>query len=342
MAKGNMMQGMARGAVGDIVFYRMNGEQMTRVRNRHPHNPNTDQQLYQRAIVSTAMQLYSAGKEIFDHAFEGKSVGADAQRYFMRVNCRYLRQRLTYEIDNQITPRQGRDVHLGAPGIAQAVPSSGIMISDGSIDQAFFKITPASLVTGSELNEGFAEYQNETSQTKTLKEYAEENGLIADDLYTFIWFVEDIDHPAYIYPEGLSDEIIATCYFEFLRYRVKDLSQSTVLCKDAVWSDLVEIMETSYIKNDWLSNAIFSGSEATMKIMYSQYFKGTILPYGGCWGIIKSRVNSPLRSRSFLQNGKDFWLYGMEWPSVLPVWRYEQTQQGGGLSDSDLILEGGE
>ena len=74
MAKGNLFQGMGRGKVGDVVFSRLNGEQISRVRNRHPKNPRSNSQLFQRAIMATVMQAYSAGKAIFDHSFEGYAV----------------------------------------------------------------------------------------------------------------------------------------------------------------------------------------------------------------------------------------------------------------------------
>ena len=43
------------------VFSRLNGQQVSRVRNRNPKNPRTNAQLYQRAIMATVMQAYSAG-----------------------------------------------------------------------------------------------------------------------------------------------------------------------------------------------------------------------------------------------------------------------------------------
>ena len=92
MAKGNLFQGMGRGKVGDVVFSRLNGQQIARVRNRNPKNPRTNAQLYQRAIMATVMQAYSAGIAIFDHSFQGKEVGAQNQRRFMALNAKLLRE----------------------------------------------------------------------------------------------------------------------------------------------------------------------------------------------------------------------------------------------------------
>lgn len=75
MAKGNMFLGMARGKVGDVVFYRADGQQLSRVRNRNPRNPRTNAQLFQRAIMATVVQAYAAGKELFDHSFQGFQSG---------------------------------------------------------------------------------------------------------------------------------------------------------------------------------------------------------------------------------------------------------------------------
>jgi hypothetical protein len=91
MAKGNLFQGMARGAVGDVVFSRLNGQQVSRVRNRQPANPQTNAQLYQRAIMATVMQAYSFGKKIFDHSFEGKKKGSECQNAFLSLNSLKLR-----------------------------------------------------------------------------------------------------------------------------------------------------------------------------------------------------------------------------------------------------------
>ena len=51
MAKGNLFLGMGRGSVGDVTFYRADGQQLSRARNRKPRNPKTNAQLIQRASV---------------------------------------------------------------------------------------------------------------------------------------------------------------------------------------------------------------------------------------------------------------------------------------------------
>lgn len=100
MAKGNMFQGMARGKVGDVVFSRLNGQQISRVRNRAPHNPRSEKQLTQRIIMNTVMQAYSKMSAIVDHSFEGYKAGQETMSQFMSLNAKLLRSKVANAIAN--------------------------------------------------------------------------------------------------------------------------------------------------------------------------------------------------------------------------------------------------
>lgn len=92
MAKGNIILGQMRGSIGDIVFWRGNGEQLSRSRNRQPANPRTDSQLTTRIVLKTCSTAYS--KLMFDYAnqtFQGAKIGAENQRKFMSANTKILR-----------------------------------------------------------------------------------------------------------------------------------------------------------------------------------------------------------------------------------------------------------
>lgn len=91
MAKGNLFLGQGRGKVGDVVFYRLEGEQVSRSRNRSPKNPRTAIQLAQRVIMNTVSKAYSLFQELADHAFEGLTQGAANQRQFIKDNNDMLR-----------------------------------------------------------------------------------------------------------------------------------------------------------------------------------------------------------------------------------------------------------
>lgn len=101
MAKGNLFLGQARGSIGDVVFWRGNGEQLSRTRNRRPSNPRTDSQLTTRIILKTCSTAYS--KLMFDYAnqtFQGAKIGAENQRKFMSANTKILRDYIKQGADD--------------------------------------------------------------------------------------------------------------------------------------------------------------------------------------------------------------------------------------------------
>lgn len=87
-----MLLGHARGKVGDVVFARVNGQQITRARAAVVKNPQTEKQMIQRIILNTVIQAYSRMAEICDHSFEGVAVGQDNMSKFMRENMSILRK----------------------------------------------------------------------------------------------------------------------------------------------------------------------------------------------------------------------------------------------------------
>lgn len=101
MAKGNIILGQMRGSIGDIVFWRGNGEQLSRSRNRQPANPRTDSQLTTRIILKTCSTAYS--KLMYDYAnqtFQGAKIGAENQRKFMSANTKILREYIKQAADD--------------------------------------------------------------------------------------------------------------------------------------------------------------------------------------------------------------------------------------------------
>lgn len=87
MAKGNMILGYLRGAIGDIVFWRAKGQQMARARNRAPANPRTEYQMTQRAKwANVAKFVKMAPPRFFKFAFEGKGVSLTDYNVFYREN----------------------------------------------------------------------------------------------------------------------------------------------------------------------------------------------------------------------------------------------------------------
>lgn len=130
MAKGNMFLGLARGSVGDVTFYRRNAQQISRVRVRKVKNPQSNAQMWQRAINHTAVEAYSVLKSICDHSYQGISYGSASYSKFLSLNMDMLRR----EAGNTIQQQSGQRAYcpFGFKGIS-AMP---YIISQGSINGA--------------------------------------------------------------------------------------------------------------------------------------------------------------------------------------------------------------
>ena len=322
MAKGNLFQGMARGKVGDVVFSRANGEQISRVRNRHPKNPRTNAQLFQRAIMATIVQAYAAGKEIFDHAFQGYSVGAQNQREFIKRNAKMLRELIAADINTPIATndQKGRVV---APGISTPAINPYI-ISSGSYAQNLFTLEDG----GYKLPEA--------TEGETVKAYAERLGLIPGDIYTIIRFAAK-NQEAYV--SNTYDDVLASqpyVDFMFARLTVKsDLTSEAALTKYNQLFDVevggIGSISAAEIGNWNIDEPPIQGIEAD-----PDAYRTT-----GAIGIIRSRKDMDLRSNSTLivQYGKGAeYMFGIASDYLLDAWRAGTSSIG----DSDLILEGGD
>jgi hypothetical protein len=98
MATRNLLLGTGRRSIGDVVLYRRNGKQVSRVRNRKIANPKTDAQYIQRIILQTVSQAYSRMKAITDHSFEQVNGAGNNMSRFMRVNLDRIRAKTSSAI----------------------------------------------------------------------------------------------------------------------------------------------------------------------------------------------------------------------------------------------------
>ena len=332
MAKGNMFLGMSSGKVADVVFYRMNGEQMTRARNRHPQNPRTNPQLYQRAIMATITQAYAAGKAIFDHSFEGRKVGAECQQAFSSKNIKYLRSLIAADIERGFVTDPG-DGRVVGPGIAYPVGFAGMQVSEGTYQQAFF--IEDKLGSGTATGPGFL--LPNTDGAQTCKEYAELHGLVAGDYYTIVGFAELGDAQLLFTTQAAGSSSAGKQYvqrFFFLRFGVKaSFVSSTDSIEGKDWGDIFFIDSNSpTIKSIDLSQYALADELVATDIIIDT--EG--LPKG-VWGMIRSRKDMDLRSSCTLDYFNDSTTWGITSQWALDAWS-QGTQNVG---DSNLILEGG-
>lgn len=342
MAKGNMFQGMARGKVGDVVFSRLNGQQVSRVRNRNPRNPRTNAQLAQRAIMATVMQAYSAGKSIFDHSFQGESVGAKNMAKFMRENAKKLRSLVASEIS--ILPTESVNVpnvkaRVVAPGVSSPVGFDGMIVSAGNYQQNFFVVTPAHLDNGNEVLLAFT-IPAAADANETCSAYAARLGLVRDDIYTLVGFYTPEYTPQVVggiddgfSPMGLQDELT----FFAIRLRVNStfVGDDTNVVTGKALSDIFTV--------DFTRGSNTTTTVLLAKTVGSSFGLGDIMLSAQnpeiSWGnIIRSRLDEDLRSATVLLRASLYQGTGIIPGYMLQAWSQGTSQVG----DSDLLLEGGQ
>lgn len=320
MAKGNLFLGMAHGSIGDTTFYRLNGQQVSRVRNRVVANPKTEAQQLQRAIASTVGQAYKAGKAIFDHSFEGKRVPSGSADVFRSVNMRQLREDYRQDLINGGATGATDIACFAAPKSNRPVPYT-FTVSRGSLVQSLFNVVE------DDQNEYKVGVQVATG-TGTVAEWAAANNLVAGDIYTIVAF------------GCFGEESIIENYanapetrFGFIRLTVKDgLSSVTTAFNVATLGDVFDIDTASTP----IPASTLLGSVINIDQVVSSCLTGAI-------GVIRSEKNSGLRSNCRLQvrpsslaNPMSPWV-GIKSTFVLDAWQPDASR----LGDSSLILEGG-
>lgn len=298
-----------------------------------PRNPKTDKQTYQRAIMATVMKAYSAGKEIFDHAFQGVEKGQKSQQYFIARNATLLRSNIAQEI-NAIaagTLQPTAAVHAAvAPKALYAVPGA-FMVSEGTYEQTFFSIA----VAEDDIRWTIPDIVGES---ETIAAYAQRTGLIPGDIYTVVAIVKgnNIVHNGVDMSGQLSD-IAGTkqfnSVFAFIRAQVKaDVLTNTAAKGQNLASDIFDVTLES-------NPDIPIGDGTYVKAIETPFSSSavsgdTILGNFGSVAIIRSRVDEDLRSTSYMTVYNEA-AYGITSPYILPTWKKGTDA----LGTSELILE---
>lgn len=311
-----MLLGMARGKVGSLVFYRKNGKQITRAKAETVNNPKTNAQLVQRAIAASIAQAYSAGKAIFDHSFQGKSVPAGSMNRFRKVNMDKLRAAVVADLNGAINIQacEGRVV---APGAVVPAPWT-FRVSEGELVQNLYTVAASS----GDANQLEATLPAAASDSETVAQYASRLNLVAGDIYTLVAFgsfaADPTDSENYYSQQNAA--------FGFIRLIVKSgLSEVSTLVSAATLTDVFTI--------DTAGTPIPGSTLLTSPINIDQVVSSCTT---GCLGVIKSREDSGKRSTTDLQ-APAVMGWGISSAALLDVWSAESSLE----SQSKLILEGG-
>lgn len=193
MAKGNMLLGHARGKVGDLVFSRQNGQQVTRARAAVVSNPQTTAQMVQRILMNTVAQAYSKMSPIVDHSFEGLKKGQPSMSYFIKTNLAKLRQ--------EVANKQAQGLDFSGIGRFTQLKSNyyapnEYVIAKGQlpevgVDADFFGEKVATTIA--------------LSENATYADVIAAAGLQRGDQITFIGFVGEVTAPTFKFARVILD-----------------------------------------------------------------------------------------------------------------------------------------
>ena len=90
MAKGNLILGTAQKKLGDVVLYRRNGVQQSRVRVRSISNPKTEGQALQRNYMAPVAKFYAPLAGVLERAWEGLNK-SQSHNAFTKANVELAR-----------------------------------------------------------------------------------------------------------------------------------------------------------------------------------------------------------------------------------------------------------
>lgn len=214
MSKGNLFLGFGRGKVGDVVFSRQNGEQVTRARNRSPRNPRTPLMMLQRVCMKTTSLAFSLMKDICDHSFQGYTGTTENQSRFVERNIALFRRQLADYI-NSGDPEAilNCNEHNFSQKSSSLPPYNVYQISEGSLQPMgqFWFERPGCWVlcpTGVEFSEG-----KEVS-TLTYAELVTYLGCQQGDQLTLVWlYVDDLTQ---VSDNGVAGEFNGFRYSRFI------------------------------------------------------------------------------------------------------------------------------
>lgn len=318
MAIDNIFLGLGRKSVGDVTLYRRAGKQCARVRVRNIRNPRTYKQLLTRSILSNVAQLYAAGIEIFDHSFEGRSVGMENQKRFMKLNVDRLRALMVADYNSQAAQADCKG-RIGARNLKCPVPFPGLQVSEGNYSQSLFSYT----------QEGYGFVIAPVDGDASVSAYAHRVGLVPNDIYTFVVFNVKPwkDFIANYGPEGTYEHLncIFPCYMAYAQLKVRaDVYDDTSAISQS--DDLLKLFE-------------YYGGEDISDVGIGDVIDPTAVLTGqSCGGIacIRSKWGTDLRSTSFLQmSDSTGWDYGLTYHHLEAAWGDQA-----GISRADLILDG--
>lgn len=329
MAKGNLLLGMGRGKLGDVVLYRQNGQQMSRPRVRVVKNPRTSGQQIQRMIQATIAYAYAGLKTIVDHSFEGVQYGGKSMNYFMKRNMDALRSQV-------IAADNGVDIsaRFAAPNIRVLYPNEYV-VSNGSL--APFAQPTGNIIDPTTLAPGLA-FPYDFNANMTFGDFMSALGVSAGEQLTFLFFNVDKDGNDVV--ASINDEKAYATALAVRRFKFKDSytqEELDTLMSGVAQENFEGFVDASVTSDDF---EIHRDAQTSKLYVVVPSFKNKRIIYGGC--CIRSRKNgeSWLRSPQTVYISSDF-LGGNKNPGFTVTTAYNAWMSGTTqIGVSEYILNG--
>ena len=271
-----------------------------------PKNPQTQRQMYQRAILATVIRMYAAGNAIFDHSFEGVQAGAKSQSKFVSLNTKALRESII----------AGNTAYVCAPGIMAAVPNY-FQISAGTLAETMLNRMRLP----------------EAQENETVKSYCQRAGFIEDDLYTICGLYVTNNDVYTLAGHSGDDATVYQSQFFWIRLRVRNTDSIEQVANMSQFFE-IDAYSLSFGSIKSLDQIAVSSDDIT-SIEIADFVD--VRNFKGMYGVIRSREDSGLRSTSFMEHNDDNGDWGLASKYLLDAW---MPSAGGGLGEPSKILNG--
>lgn len=217
MAKGNLFLSQARGKVGSVVFYRKDGEQVSRVYTSQVKNPKSSAQNLQRAIFYSVSRMAAGAKYLVEQGQEGVATGAKSRQAFVKKALNDLRTRVLAGDPSVLNVK-------GNPYM-QPIPVS---LTNGSLPTVDYRFDGPREDFKTMFRFGMSEGMDNFVTAYTLRQFfAEHPALGLNKQMTFVFLVGEKD---------LTED--ATPDIAGLNYRTKLLYDEVVFASDPAVLDL--------------------------------------------------------------------------------------------------------
>lgn len=278
MATGNMLLGLSRKKLGDIVFYRSDGQQRARVRVRTIKNPRSAKQAVQRMVLATASKTLAALRGLYNHSFESVAVGTPSLRYAQRLLMEGYRAKAAAIIND--AGIEGNQAEFALKGAPMAGCYAGMPLTKGRL--TFKEVTAVRETVGGKnveglqiANLGAAFVATITTQEQYSAALAE-LGIEPGDQLTFVCYA---GNPNVTVAEFGSERNIADLY-RYARVTFKaELPENfsgTLIDSGAINAALIDSQEGALPAITYADNAIFVNFEGALPAGY-KFIAGTIV-----------------------------------------------------------------